>query len=41
MNAQAPVTAKPSTAQSAVRFVLPIIVFAAGLAAWEIVVRTR
>lgn len=41
MNAQAPVTAKPSAAQSAVRFVLPVVVFAAGLAAWELVVRIR
>ncbi|TYL90658.1 ABC transporter permease [Bradyrhizobium rifense] len=41
MNAQAPVTAKPSGAQNAVRFVLPVIVFAAGLAAWELVVRIR
>jgi NitT/TauT family transport system permease protein len=41
MTAQAPVTAKPSRAQSVVRFVLPVIVFAAGLAAWELVVRIR
>ncbi|RXH10380.1 ABC transporter permease [Bradyrhizobium guangzhouense] len=41
MNAQAPVPAKPSGAQSAVRLVLPVIVFAAGLAAWELVVRIR
>jgi len=41
MNAQAPATTKPSGAQSMVRFVLPVIVFAAGLAAWELVVRIR
>jgi NitT/TauT family transport system permease protein len=41
MNAQAAVTAKPSGARNAVRFVLPVIVFAAGLAAWELVVRIR
>jgi NitT/TauT family transport system permease protein len=41
MNAQAPVTAKPSGAQRVVRFVLPVIVFAAGVAAWELVVRIR
>ncbi|MET4071190.1 NitT/TauT family transport system permease protein [Bradyrhizobium sp. S3.2.6] len=41
MNAQAPVIAKPSGAQSAVRFVLPVVVFAACLAAWELVVRIR
>lgn len=41
MNAQVSTTAKTSGAQSAVRFVLPVIVFAAGLAAWELVVRVR
>jgi len=41
MNAQAPVAVKPSGAQRALRFVLPVIVFAAGLAIWELVVRTR
>jgi NitT/TauT family transport system permease protein len=41
MNAQAPVAAKPSGAQRAVRFLLPVMVFAAGLAAWELVVRVR
>ena len=41
MNAQASVTAKPSGAQRAVRFVLPVIVLAAGLLAWELVVRIR
>ncbi|QAU44658.1 ABC transporter permease [Bradyrhizobium guangzhouense] len=41
MNAQAPVPAKPSGAQSAVRLVLPVIVLAAGLAVWELVVRIR
>ncbi|SFO54317.1 NitT/TauT family transport system permease protein [Bradyrhizobium sp. Ghvi] len=41
MNAHTPASAKPSGAPSAVRFVLPVIVFAAGLAAWEMVVRIR
>lgn len=41
MSAELPVTAKPSGAQRVVRFVLPLIVFAAGLAAWELVVRVR
>jgi len=41
MSAQASIAANPSGARSAVRFVLPIIVFAAGLAAWELVVRIR
>ncbi|MDF0494122.1 ABC transporter permease subunit [Bradyrhizobium yuanmingense] len=41
MNAQAPVPAKSSGAQRAMRFVLPVIVFAAGLLAWELVVRIR
>lgn len=41
MNAQATVTAKPSGAQRAMRFVLPVVVFAAGLAAWELVVRIK
>ena len=41
MNAQAAAAAKPSGAQRAMRFVLPVIVFAAGLAAWELVVRIK
>jgi NitT/TauT family transport system permease protein len=41
MNAQAPIAARPSGAQRAVRFVLPVIVFAAGLLAWELVVRIK
>lgn len=41
MNVQTPATAKQSGAQSVVRFVLPVVVFAAGLAAWELVVRIR
>ncbi|WP_426422304.1 ABC transporter permease [Bradyrhizobium genosp. A] len=41
MSAEPTVTAKPSGAQSVVRFVLPVIVFAAGLATWELVVRIR
>lgn len=41
MSAELAVTAKPTGAQSVVRFVLPVIVFAAGLAAWELVVRIR
>jgi len=41
MNAQATVTAKPRAAQRALRFVLPVIVFAAGLLAWELVVRIK
>lgn len=41
MSAELAVTAKPTGAQRVVRFVLPVIVFAAGLAAWELVVRIR
>src|SRR5437868_4047629 len=41
MNAQPAMTARPSGAQRAVRFVLPIIVFAAGWMAWELVVRVK
>ena len=41
MNAQAPGIARPSRAQRAMRFVLPVIVFAAGLVAWELLVRVR
>lgn len=39
MNTQAAIAAKPSGAQRAARFALPVIVFAAGLLAWELVVR--
>lgn len=39
MNARAAIAAKPSGAQRAARFALPVIVFAAGLLAWELVVR--
>ena len=38
MSAQAPVTAKP---QGALRLMLPVIVFAAGLIAWDLVVRLK
>ncbi|PIT04761.1 ABC transporter ATP-binding protein [Bradyrhizobium nitroreducens] len=41
MSAQVPVTAKPPGAQRAMRLVLPVIVFAAGLVAWELVVRIK
>jgi len=41
MSAQPPVTAKRSGAQRAMRFVLPVIVFAAGLLAWELMVRIK
>lgn len=41
MNAQAIVTTRPSGAQRAMRFLLPIIAFAAGLAIWELVVRVK
>lgn len=41
MSAQAPITAGSSRAQRAMRFVLPVIVFAAGLVAWELVVRVK
>ncbi|NUR14489.1 MAG: ABC transporter permease [Bradyrhizobium sp.] len=41
MNAQAAVTAKPSAAQRVMRLVLPVIVFAAGLIIWELVVRIK
>lgn len=41
MSAQAAVTAKPSGARRAMRFVLPLIVFAAGLIAWELLVRLK
>ncbi|GLR96182.1 MULTISPECIES: ABC transporter permease [Bradyrhizobium] len=41
MSAQAPITAGSSRAQRAMRFVLPVIVFAAGLVAWELVVRLK
>ncbi len=41
MIAQPSVTATPSGAQRVMRFVLPVIVFAAGLLAWELVVRIK
>ncbi|MDX3970995.1 MAG: ABC transporter permease [Bradyrhizobium sp.] len=41
MSAQAPITARSSSAQRAMRFVLPVIVFAAGLLVWELVVRIK
>ena len=41
MSAQPSVTARASGAHRAVRFVLPVIVLAAGLLAWELVVRIR
>ena len=41
MNAQAQITAKRSGAPRAMRLVLPVIVFAAGLLAWELLVRLR
>lgn len=41
MNAQSSAAAKTSAAQRAMRVVLPIIVFAAGLAVWELVVRVK
>ena len=41
MSAQAAVTAKPRGAQRAMRFVLPVIVFAAGMLAWELLVRIK
>ncbi|MBR1089852.1 ABC transporter permease [Bradyrhizobium manausense] len=41
MSTQASVAVKPSGLQRAVRFVLPFMVFVAGLAVWELVVRVR
>ncbi|QPF92401.1 ABC transporter permease [Bradyrhizobium commune] len=41
MSAQAPIATRPSGAQSAVRFVAPVILCALGLLAWELVVRVK
>ena len=41
MNAQSSIATRPSGAQRALRFVLPVLVFAAGLLAWELVVRIK
>jgi len=41
MSVQPPIAAKRSGAQRAMRFVLPVIVFAAGLLAWELMVRIK
>src|SRR5437763_8728381 len=41
MSGQAAINAKPSGTQRAVRVVLPLVVFAAGLLAWELVVRVN
>jgi NitT/TauT family transport system permease protein len=41
MSAQPAIAARPTGAQRAVRFVLPVVVFAAGLLAWELVVRIK
>src|SRR5689334_25206979 len=41
MSAPVPITSRPRGAQRALRLVLPVIVFAAGLIAWEGVVRLK